>query len=171
MAKRRPLRPPLRAPIDQWRAFAIGQGMAKRDAEQAKKKDLIALYAQPAAKSEPEPSKADTTPDPRGDVERSTAEDLQNAGIASSALGRSALKLARHVDGAVSGAEAAAAARELRMTLATAYSLAKPLSPLSGTNNGADGDDEEGDGVLVGADRLAAAREAAARAQNKRRTR
>lgn len=72
------------------------------------------------AKPPPEP------PGGAGPVEQSTRHELEQLRISKSALASSAIVLARHVDQADSAGAASAAARELRMTLATAKSVLLP---------------------------------------------
>lgn len=146
-------RPAKRASIAAWRSFARDQGMPHDEIGVATKTALIAYCdaVDEAARKAAAAPDAHTT---RGEVECSTFEDLRRLGLHTTPLGRSSLKIARHLDEATSGGEAAAAARELRMSLAATYAAGKPLSPPT------QGDD--GDGVVIGEDRLNAAREAAA---------
>lgn len=142
-------RPVKHARVALWRAYAIGQGMSKADAAAATKAQLVEAFT-----TNPEPPAPLDEHLERGEVEASTFRDLRAAGLHTMALAKSAFKLARCVDEADSAAAATVAARELRMTLATVRSLGKPLSPHSGSDS-----EDEGDGVVVGADRLNAARE------------
>lgn len=64
-----------------------------------------------------------------GMAEAATRSELEQLQISHSALAVSAILLARQLDQAESPSGASAAARELRMTLATAKSVTKPLSP------------------------------------------
>lgn len=74
-----------------------------------------------------------------GHVERSTASDLERLGLTADPLAASSLVLARHVDQADSPSGAAAAARELRMTLAEAKSVVKPVLPAAVPSGDGDG--------------------------------
>ena len=72
---------------------------------------------------------ADQAPDGEHYVESAVRAELEAASLIEAALSASAVVLARHLDRAESAAGAAAAAREMRMTLMAARSVLKPLSP------------------------------------------
>jgi hypothetical protein len=155
MVKRKLSRPAKRERVAVWRAFAVDQGFPRDVVSASTKAQLIAALTDEA----PAPDPAATEANPHldgGECEAETYRDLVTDGLHATPLGRAALKLARHVDEATSGGEAAVSARELRMLLATVYSTGKRLSPPAPSGSGSD------DGVVVGADRLNAAREAAA---------
>lgn len=105
---------------------------------------------------------ATSTRSPRrreGPVERATRLELERAKLHTSPLAASAIRMAHHVDEADGAQAAAAAARELRLTLATAYSVGNPLSPPGA------GEDPDSEGVVVGQDRLEEARRRSASAR------
>lgn len=149
-------RPARHARVAEWRKFAVSQGMPAKVAAETTKRALLDMFGTAKPVDEPTPATSDMGP-----VEAGAVRDLTTAGVYGSALALSAQTMARHVDQAESAAAAAVAGREMRMALAMAYTLGKPLSPHSGQDK--DGDD--GDGVVVGADRLNKARERSANAR------
>lgn len=153
--KRKLQRPAKRERVAVWRAFAVDQGFPRDVVESSSKAQLITAVLDAEAATE-KPAAEGNPHLERGEVEAETYRDLVADGLHATPLGASALAVARSVDEATSGGERSAAARELRLTLATVYSVGKRLSPPAPSGSGSD------DGVVVGADRLTAAREAAA---------
>lgn len=118
-------RPPRRAVKAEWVEYAVRCGVARDTA-------LLLTKPQLWAVAPPEPVRVtDAAGRARvlGPVEAGVHRELSASRLVDTAHGAAALKGARHVDEAVSGAEFAAAARELRLTLAQARSVGNPLSP------------------------------------------
>lgn len=95
---------------------------------------------------------ADRAPDGDHYVESAVRVELERASLVEAALSASAVVLARWLDRAESAAGAAAAAREMRMTLMAAKSVLKPISPTRGENPASQG------GNVTAANRLEALR-------------
>lgn len=85
-----------------------------------------------------------------GAIENACSTELKELGLDGTALGASAIALARMADQSTGAASVAVALREMRMTLAAARALGRPAS----ARPGVDGPNGEGEGGVVPETRL-----------------